>query len=129
MKAVFNSTCAGPIADVEVGMPVVDVAGTELGFVSDVSISDPGAITTEGNEFRVLGGQLAHLLSALSSDISFEPRLREPVRTRLVRIGFIKVAGHRPGAKSHYVRADRIARVHDGRVELSVHVDDVDTER
>jgi hypothetical protein len=59
MKALFKPTGAGLIADVEVGMPVIDVAGSELGCVSDLRISDPGAITAEGNEFRVLGGQLA----------------------------------------------------------------------
>ena len=129
MKALFSPIGAGPIADVEIGMQVVDVAGSELGFVRDVSISDPDAITTEGNEFRALGGQLAQLLSVVSSDVILEPRVREPLRTRLMRIGFIKVVGHGPGAKSHYVRADRIARVHGGRVELSVYLDDVDTER
>jgi hypothetical protein len=92
-------------------------------------VSDPDAITTEGNEFRTLGGQLARFLNVLSGDVTLEPRVREPLRTRLMRIGFIKVVAHGPGAKSHYVRADRIARVHDHRVELSVGVEDVDTER
>jgi hypothetical protein len=129
MKALFTPTGAGPVADVEVGMPVVDAAGSELGFVRDVSIGDSDAVTTEGNELRALGGWLARYLSVVSSDVSLEPRVREPLRTRLMRIGFIKVVGHGPMARSHYVRADRIARVHDGRVDLSVSVDDVDTER
>ena len=128
MQTLFRPNMTGPIADVEVGMPVLDLAGNEVGTVRDVSMSDPEAITTEGNELRPLGGQLARFLSVLSSDITIEPRVREPLRTRLLRIGFIKVVGHGAGHKVHYVRADRIARVADGRVELSVDNDDVDAE-
>ena len=72
-----------------------------------MSVSNPDAITTEGNEFRRLGGQLARFLNVLSGDVSVEPRVREPVRTRLMRIGFVKVVANGPGAKRHYVRIAR----------------------
>jgi hypothetical protein len=128
MKALFSPTDAGPIGDVEVGMPVIDATGNEVGVVVDINMSDPDAITTEGNEYLELDGQLFRVLTALSSDLAVEPRVREPLRTRLVRIGFVKVEGHGPVRKVHYVRADRIARVIDGHVELSVGSHEVDTE-
>ena len=42
------------------------------------------------------------------------------MRTRLLRIGYIKLDGHDLPHHQRYVRADCIARVDDGRVELSV---------
>jgi hypothetical protein len=106
MKALFKPTSAGPIAAVEVGMPVVVVAG-----------SDSGSSAT-----RVLVIPVRLQPKAMSSGHS--------VASSHNCCALCRATTHfSPGAKSHYVRADRIARVHDGRVELSVHLEDVDTER
>jgi hypothetical protein len=127
MTALFNEVDAGPIADVQVGMQVVDAAGTRLGVVTDLSMSDRAAITTQGNEFHPIGGQLRQLLGVFSSGIVVEPRVREPVRTRLMRVGYLKMIG--PGrTHSRYVRADRIARVRDNCVELLVRDKEIDAE-
>jgi hypothetical protein len=127
MTALFNEVDAGPIADVMVGMQVLDAAGKQLGVVTDLSMSDRAAITTHGNEFHPIGGQLRRLVGVFSSDIVVEPRVREPVRTRLMRVGYLKIVG--PGrSRSRYVRADRIARVRDNRVELSVRDKEIDAE-
>ena len=68
---------------------------------------------------------MRNLAAALTGDNVMEPLVPEPLRTRLVRIGFIKLAA--PGLLHHhrYVRADRIARVCEGRVELTVRAEDV----
>jgi hypothetical protein len=127
MTALFNEVDAGPIADVQVGMQVVDAAGTRLGVVTDLSMSDRAAITTRGNEFHPIGGQLRQLVGVFSSGIVVEPRVREPVRTRLMRVGYLKMSG--PGrSHSRYVRADRIARVRDSCVELLVRDKEIDAE-
>ena len=53
-----------------------------------------------------------------------EPRVAEPLRTRLMRDGLQKLAA--PGLLCHhrYVRADRIARVREGQVKLAVRTED-----
>jgi hypothetical protein len=125
MSRLFSTVDAGPIAGVEIGMPVVDVDGTPLGVVEYLDMSDPEAVTTDGNRLEPVGGWLRDLASVISGSNMMEPRVAEPLRTRLVRTGFIKLAA--PGLLHHhrYVRADRIARVRDGRVELVVRAEDV----
>jgi len=125
VKTVFNAVDPGPIAGVEIGMPVVDVDGTPLGVVEYLDMSDPEAVTTDGNRLMPTVGWMGDLASALTGDNVMEPHVPEPLRTRLVRIGYIKLAA--PGLLHHqnYVRADRIARVHAGRVELTVRAEDV----
>ena len=124
MSRLFSTVDAGPIAEVEIGMPVVDVDGTPLGVVEYLDMSDPEAVTTEGNRLEPVGGWLRDLASAIGGGNIMEPRVAEPLRTRLVRTGFIKLAA--PGLLHHhrYVRADRIARVREGRVELAVRAED-----
>jgi hypothetical protein len=125
MSALFSTVYAGPIAGVEIGMPVVDVDGIPLGVVEYLNMSDPEAVTTEGNRLEPIGGWLRDLAGVLTGGNIMEPRVPEPLRTRLNRTGFIKLAA--PGLLHHhrYVRADRIAQVRDGRVELSVRAEDV----
>jgi len=125
MSRLFSTVDAGPVAGVEIGMPVVDVDGTALGVVEYVDMSDPGAVTTDGNRLEPIGGWLRDLAAVITGGAIMEPLVPEPLRTRLVRTGFIKLAA--PGLLHHhrYVRADRIARVRDGRVELAVRAEDV----
>jgi hypothetical protein len=128
MRALFNEADAGPIADVEVGMQVVDTTGARLGVVADLSMSDRSALTTQGNEFHPIGGQLRELLGVFSRDIVMEPRVREPVRTRLMRVGYLKIVAPGRSHRARYVRADRIAGVRGNCVELSVCDNEIDTE-
>jgi hypothetical protein len=120
MSAVFSPLAAAPIEQVEIGMPVMDSAGTPIGTVEDVNMNDPDAVTAAGNEFRPVSGWLGDLARAFSTDDGLEPHIREPMRTRFVRIGYLKLSA--PGRMHHgrYVRADRIARVENGRVELAL---------
>jgi hypothetical protein len=125
VSTVFNGVDPGPIAGVEIGMPVIDVDGTPLGAVEYLDMSDPEAVTTEGNRHLPAAGWMGDLAAAFTGDNVMEPHVPEPLRTRLVRIGYIKLAA--PGVLHHhrYVRADRIARVYEGRVELTVRAEDV----
>ena len=117
-----------PIAHVEPGMLVVDSKGVTLGIVEDFSMSDPEAVTVEGNQIQSAPGWWDDVARVFGGQDFLEPRVAEPLRTRLERTGFLKLAG--PGLLHHerYVRADRIARVRDGRVELSVPKERVNSE-
>lgn len=125
MSSPFNTIDAGPIAGVEIGMPVVDVDGRSLGVVEYLDMSDPGAATTEGNQLMPPAGWMRYVASAWAGGNTLEPLVPEPLRTRLMRIGCIKLAA--PGLlhQHRYVRADRIAQVREGRVELTVRATDV----
>jgi hypothetical protein len=128
MTVLFNEVDAGPIATVQVGMKVVDATGTQVGIVKDLSMSDPAAVTTRGDELHPIGGQLYRLVGIFSRDLGLEPRVREPVRTRLTRVGYLKIVGPGRAHGTRYVRADRIASVHDDRVELSIQDKEIDSE-
>jgi hypothetical protein len=115
----FDSKGMGPLAQVQTGMKVVDADGVEVGSVEDMAMSDPGAVTIEGEDFRPSGGILGGVARALGGD-SREPVVPEPMRTRLIRIGYIKLTGSGLLHHERYVRGDCVARVENGRVELSV---------
>ena len=125
MSAPFNTIDAGPIAGLEIGMSVVDVDGSSLGVVEYLDMSDPDAVTTEGNRLMPPAGWMRYVASAWAGGNTLEPLLPEPLRTRLMRIGYIKLAA--PGLLHLHrdVRADRIAQVREGQVELKVRAADV----
>jgi hypothetical protein len=101
-------------------MHVVDANGREVGRVEYVQMGDPEAVTTEGQgePYRrwpvVLGDALA--------DEFDEPDVPEPLRSQLLRYGFVKIDG--PGPEwfdtDLYVRADAIAEVSGDTVKLTV---------
>ncbi len=119
MNDPFNATGMGPLAQVQTGMKVVDADGVEVGSVEEMSMSDPGAVTIEGEDVRPTGGILGNVVRVFTGD-NREPVVPEPMRTRLIRIGYIKLTGSGILTHERYVRGDCIARVADGRVELSV---------
>ncbi len=119
MNKPFNPTGMGPLAQVQTGMKVIDADGVEVGSVEEMSMSDAGAVTTEGEDFRPTGGLLGNVARVFTGD-SREPVVPEPMRTRLIRIGYIKLTGSGLLHHERYVRGDCIARVANGRVELSV---------
>jgi hypothetical protein len=107
-----------PIEAVQEGMEVYDQAGNKVGKVEFVSMGDPEAVTTEGNELRE-PGLIGRVGMALFGD-EREPDVPDPLRAELLRMGFIKVDG--PGfiGDDRYVRSDQIQSVSGDKVTLAV---------
>jgi hypothetical protein len=103
---------------VRTGMKVFDASGAEVGSVDDLSMGDPEAATTAGNEVRPTGGVLRDMAEAVS-DAGSEPDVPEPLRSRLVREGYIKI---KKGLfrSDTYVSSEQIRQVDADRVTLSV---------
>jgi hypothetical protein len=114
------------IEQVHEGMLVVDRAGERLGDVADVQMGDPQAVTTEGNEDRDTGF-LGDLARAVAGDES-EPDVPEPLRSQLIRYGYVKVDGPGLADVDRYVRSDKIAAVRDRTVFLTVQKGEVPRE-
>jgi hypothetical protein len=114
------------IEQVREGMLVVDRAGERLGDVAYVQMGDPQAATTQGNEERDTGF-LADLARAVGGDES-EPDVPEPLRSQLIRYGYIKVDGPGLADVDRYVRSDKIAAVRDRTVFVTLQKDDVPRE-
>ncbi|MBV9355726.1 MAG: hypothetical protein JO023_09390 [Chloroflexi bacterium] len=113
------------MARVHTGMKVFDADGKELGAVDELSMGDPQAATTEGNEVRPSGGVLRDVAEAVS-DTREEPDAPEPLRSRLVREGYIKLK--RGVFRSDiYVSGEQIGRVDGDRVTLTVRRDELES--
>jgi hypothetical protein len=108
-------------------MEVVDSAGKRIGKVQYVQMGDPGAATPRGNELEQ-PGLLGSAAIAIAGD-EREPDVSEPFRSLLLRTGFLKIDGPDLLDTDRYVRADRVAKVEDDLVRLSVHVSDLPKER
>lgn len=121
-----------PVERVQEGMTVVDAAGEKLGTVAYVKMGDPQAVTTQGNE-PGQPGSIGEVPLAVTGER--EPDVPEPLRSQLLRSGFIKV--DRPGllAADRYVPGDRIGDVSGDTVTLrqpgsaTVHPEDARLER
>jgi hypothetical protein len=109
---------------VQTGMKVVDSAGDEIGTVGDVSMGDPEAATTAGNEPRATGvvGQVAAAINPASG----EPNVPEPLRSRLVREGYIKIDAGLLGSADRYASSEQVERVDGDRVVLNVTKEELD---
>ena len=107
-----------PIGRVQEGMHVIDSSGEDIGRVELISMGDPEASTTAGNEDRGRPGLLGDVADALGGER--EPDVPEPLRSRLVREGYIKVDG--PGLldTDRYVPSEYVRDVSEDRVQLSV---------
>ena len=105
----------GTITQAREGMRVRDVDGHEVGWVVYVQIGDPEAATAPGAE--------AASTDALQGYVDIgqaEPDVAEPLRSQLLRQGFVKVVGSGLTDSDRYVRADHVERV-DGDVVV-IHV-------
>ncbi len=107
-----------PISRVHEGMRVVDATGDEVGKVQFVRMGDPEAITTEGNE-----GQPSELMGKIASAVlpeEREPDVPEPLRTNLLRTGYVKIDG--PGLRDtdRYASSSQVRDVSGDTVRLSV---------
>lgn len=106
------------IEAVQEGMTVVDRAGERVGKVALLQMGDPQAVTTEGNDLPE-PGLLGQLGMALVGD-EREPDVPEPERSRLLRMGFIKIDGPGLADQDRYVTSDQIAGVTGTTVNLTV---------
>ena len=107
-----------PIGLVHEGMHVVDSSGEDIGRVEAVSMGDPEASTTAGNEERGRGGALGAVADVFGGER--EPDVPEPLRSRLVREGYIKVDGPNLLESDRYVPSEYVRDVSEDRVQLSV---------
>jgi len=116
--ALLNDTAdRGPLNRVQRGMHVVDAAGEDVGRVDIVQMGDPQAETTAGNE-TLPERPFDLVATALGGEK--EPDVPEPLRSRLVRGGYLKVDGPRLLASDRYVPAEYVRSVSEDRVQLSV---------
>jgi hypothetical protein len=99
-------------------MHVIDAAGAEVGKVDFVRMGDTDAVTTQGND-----GGPTELVGAIAEAVlpdEREPDVPEPLRSRLLRGGYIKIDG--PGMRDtdRYVSSDHVRAVSGDRVQLDV---------
>ncbi|KOX14910.1 hypothetical protein V6W11_01375 [Micromonospora profundi] len=112
------------ISRITTGMPVIDVAGTEIGTVDLVQRGDPNAVTVQSPTADP-GSSLDELIEATAVE---EPDVPADLAARLLHTGYLKVSTESAGIGAVYVPADRIAAVADGRVSLTVDVTDLPPE-
>jgi len=106
----------GPIDLVVNGMRVVDANGDELGKVDAIKMGDPGAVTTQGEEYDD-----GDLIGDIGRAVFGGAPLPETIRNNLLRVGYVFVDGK--GwlfDTDYYVAANQIARVEGDTVQLSV---------
>ncbi len=119
--SMSNDNTAGSEANqlinqVREGMRVLDASGEEIGSVEYVRMGDPTAVTV-GAEAPSEGGFLQGLAEAFGAGA--EPAVPEPLRSRLLRAGFIKIDGKGWVDTDRYVMASMIASVASDTVRLN----------
>jgi hypothetical protein len=112
-----QSSNSDPLERVRTGMHVVDAAGEDIGTVEQIRMGDPEAATTAGNE-DTRQAPLDLIGAALGGE--GEPDTVEPLRSRLIRTGYLKLAGAHLMEADRYVPGDCVRGVANDRVELSV---------
>lgn len=127
--ATRESACRGPqptgsappalINRVRIGMTIVDVAGEEVGTVEDVNMGDAGT-PSSGAGVPVEHGLAAALLAALG-----EPYAPEPLRRRLLRLGYVKVGGKGGDNTASYLTTDVIGWLAGDTLGLTVRQEDL----
>jgi len=117
-SAGMSVTNLGPIEMVREGMTVLDSTGEKVGKVEGLKMGDPDTATEQGNELQDTG-LLGKVAEAFVGD-EREPDVPGPLRSRLLRSGYIKVDGGFLIETDRYVPADRIASVQGDTVHLKV---------
>ncbi len=139
----------GLIGKVRNGMDVVDSSRKKIGTVTVVKMSDPDAVTSEGQESGVDAGVIgtapsvvpaapaggigaggapaAAPIGALAAGITggTEPDVPAPLAERLLRTGFVKIDNKGLFKHDLYVAADQIADVSDDTVSLATTKDNL----
>jgi hypothetical protein len=112
----------GGINQVSEGMRVLDASGEELGKVEHVRMGDPGAVTT-GARMPRQGGIIRDIAEGLGGE--GEPRVPEPLRSRFLRSGYVKIDGKGWIDTDRYVAAEHIAGVTGDTVTLTLLKDQI----
>jgi len=107
---------------VQPGMHVVDAAGEDVGRIDMIRMGDPEAETTAGNN-ELRPRPLDLIASAMGKEA--EPDVPEPLRSRLVRGGYLKLDGANLLDTDRYVPMDKVRDVAEDRVRLSVRRDEL----
>jgi hypothetical protein len=107
-----------PIAQVREGMTVVDQAGERIGKVDFVQMGDPQAVTNEGNALPD-PNFIEEIGMVFAGGDEREPDVPEPLRSKLLRVGYIKVDGAGIFDKDYYVPANQIGGVSRDMVTLT----------
>jgi hypothetical protein len=108
------------------GMPVVDVDGALVGAVKYVQEGDPSAsVSIEDSPFAEESLNQAVALALTSVEPQVDPHLAE----RLIRRGFLKVAGAGLMDHDRYVAMDEIADADEDKVSLRARADQLVVER
>jgi hypothetical protein len=97
-------------------MRVFDAAGAEIGKVEYVQMGDPDAVTTAGNEHipTDLVGRVTETLPFGTS----EPDVPDPLRTRLLRTGYLKMSGRGLTGADLYFSSEHVGEVSGDVVRL-----------
>jgi hypothetical protein len=114
---------SGVMSRVHEGMHVVDASGEDVGHVEMVRMGDPEAYTTEGNVERPRESPLELVAEAIGAET--EPDVPEPMRSRLIRSGYLKLDSKNLLEADRYVPGTLVRDVADDRVILSVRKDDL----
>ena len=93
------------------GMRVVDANGEEIGKVADLQMGDPDAVTVSDEP------QPGFFAPIFGGD---EPDVAEPMRSQLLRVGYVKVDGKGLIHTDRYLTAAVIGRVTGETVHLTV---------
>ena len=107
---------------VQPGMHVVDAAGEDVGRIDLIRMGDSEAETTAGNN-NTRTQPLDLIATAMGHEE--EPDVPEPLRSRLVRSGYLKLDGAKLLDTDRYVSMDKVRDVADDRVRLSVRRDEL----
>lgn len=107
-----------PLSRVREGMHVVDAKGEDVGKVEMVQMGDADARTTAGNEERPVNPMFEAFAEALGGER--EPDVPEPLRSRLVRAGYVKIDSSRLMDADRYVSSSNVREVSGDRVMLRV---------
>ncbi len=113
---VDMTSSGGLIAAVREGMRVVDVNGEELGTVEEIRMSDPSAVTAEGQGTGGTGGLLGYLATAFAGGNGLPRQAQE----RLARLGYVRVDAAGIFSGDRYVAGDEIATVVGDTVHLNL---------
>ena len=120
---IGSSVDTSAMAGVQEGMRVVDAAGEDLGKVEYLQMGDPEAVTSEWQEHRpvdLVGRVIERALPEES-----EPDVPDPLRTELLRTGYLKIGGHGIAGRARYVSSERVSEVSSDTVRLSVRKSDL----
>ena len=119
---IIAAGSGGGISQVTQGMKVLDASGEELGKVEHVRMGDPDAVTLGANMPRQ-GGIIRDIAEGLEGE--GEPDVPEPLRSRFLRSGYIKIDGKGWIDTDRYAAAEHIAGVTGDTVTLTLLKDQI----